>query len=35
MKIVTVKVLKSGAIDMADLKARCAEHAANLAAIMV
>lgn len=35
MKIVTVKVLKTGAIDMDDLKARCADHSKNLAAIMI
>jgi glycine dehydrogenase len=35
MKIVTVKNLKSGAIDLVDLKARCAEHSKALAAIMV
>jgi len=35
MKIVTVKNLKSGAIDLVDLKARCAEHSKALAAIMI
>ena len=35
MTIVPVKVLKTGAIDMADLRARCEEHSKNLAAIMI
>jgi len=35
MKVVVVKALENGYIDTADLKAKAAEHAANLAGIMI
>jgi glycine dehydrogenase len=35
MKVVVVKALENGYIDVEDLKAKAAEHAANLAGIMI
>jgi glycine dehydrogenase len=35
MKVVVVKALENGYIDVADLKAKASEHAANLAGIMI
>lgn len=35
MQVVVTKCDKEGNIDMADLEAKCAQHAANLAAIMI
>ena len=35
MKVVVVKAAEDGAVDLDDLRARCAEHADELAAIMV
>ncbi|WP_340540605.1 aminomethyl-transferring glycine dehydrogenase [Nocardioides sp. GXZ039] len=35
MRVVVVKAADDGAIDLADLEAKCEEHAATLAAIMV
>ena len=35
MKVVVVKALENGYIDVEDLKAKAAQHAANLAGIMI
>ena len=35
MKVVVVKALENGYIDIADLKAKASQHAANLSGIMI